>query len=85
MAKQNVCSTPEKISSAETNTFVLYMRKNDLRMSAKAADLQRQVRENADDYQNYLKSLYQWEDEVKIKDEALKNGPKKSINDQVRK
>lgn len=54
-------------------------------MSAKAADLQRQVRENADDYQNYLKSLYQWEDEVKIKDEALKNGPKKSINDQVRK
>ena len=52
-------------------------------MTAKTADLQRQIRENADDYQTYLKSLYQWEDEVKIKDEALKNGPKKSINDQV--
>lgn len=52
-------------------------------MSVKAAELQKQVRENAEDYQNYLKSLYQWEDEIKLKDEALKNGPKKSFNDQV--
>ena len=52
-------------------------------MSAKAAELQKQVRENADDYQNYLKSLYQWEDEIKIKDEVLKNSSKRSFNDQV--
>jgi hypothetical protein len=52
-------------------------------MTAKAAELQKQVRENTDDYQNYLRSLYQWEDEIKIKDEALKKSPKKSFDDQV--
>ena len=46
-------------------------------MSAKAAELQREVRENAEDYQNYLKSLYKWEEEIKVKDEALKKSAKK--------
>ncbi|XP_046444270.1 RNA polymerase II-associated protein 3-like isoform X1 [Daphnia pulex] len=45
-------------------------------MSAKAAEMQREVRENAEDYQNYLKDLYQWENEIKVKDELLKNAPK---------
>lgn len=51
-------------------------------MTNKAAELQREVRENADDYQNYLKSLYQWEEEIKVKDEALKKATKKP-GDQV--
>ncbi len=45
-------------------------------MSAKAAEMQREVRENAEDYQKYLKDLYQWENEIKVKDELLKNAPK---------
>lgn len=45
-------------------------------MTAKAAELQREVRENAEDYQSYLKDLYQWETEIKVKDEMLKKAPK---------
>ena len=41
-------------------------------MTAKAAEMQREVRENAEDYQNYLKDLYSWESEIKVKDELLK-------------
>jgi hypothetical protein len=41
-------------------------------MSAKAAEMQREVRENAEDYQNYLKDLYLWESDIKLKDEMLK-------------
>ena len=52
-------------------------------MTAKAAELQREVRENADDYQNYLKDLYEWEKEIKVKDEMLKNAPKNIAHGQV--
>ena len=48
-------------------------------MAAKAAELQREVRENAEDYQNYLKDLYGWEKEIKVKDEMLKKGSNSSI------
>lgn len=48
-------------------------------MTAKAAELQREVRENAEEYQNYLKDLYSWESDIKSKDEALKNSPKPPI------
>lgn len=52
-------------------------------MSAKAAELQREVRENAEDYQSYLKSLYKWEEEIKVKDEALKAAKKPAGNQVV--
>lgn len=52
-------------------------------MTAKAAELQREVKENAEDYQNYLKDLYGWENEIKAKDEILKNAPKTPVDDQV--
>lgn len=52
-------------------------------MSAKAAELQREVKENAEDYQNYLKDLYGWEKEMKLKDEMLKKSPKPSLDDKV--
>lgn len=53
-------------------------------MTAKAAELQREVRENAEDYQSYLKDLYQWETEIKVKDEMLKKAPKSLMaGDQV--
>ncbi len=52
-------------------------------MTAKAAELQREVRENAEDYQNYLKDLYGWEKEIKFKDEMLKNAPKIPVQEQV--
>lgn len=46
-------------------------------MAAKAGELQRELRENAEDYQSYLKSLYKWEEEIAVKDEALKKSVKK--------
>lgn len=54
-------------------------------MTAKAAELQREVRENAEGYQSYLKDLYQWEKEIKVKDEMLKKAQKPPLaGDQVR-
>ena len=37
-------------------------------MTSKAFDLQREVKVNAEEYQTYLKELYRWEDEIKVKE-----------------
>lgn len=41
-------------------------------MMNKPLNFQREVKENAEEYQTYLKELYHWEDEIKVKDENLK-------------
>ncbi|XP_051546528.1 RNA polymerase II-associated protein 3-like [Myxocyprinus asiaticus] len=40
----------------------------------KALDLQLQMRQNAEDLQNYMKELNNWEEEVKRKDQQLRTG-----------
>lgn len=44
-------------------------------MAKNAIDLQQQVKHDAEDFQNYLKNLYQFEEEIKVKDETLKKKP----------
>lgn len=41
-------------------------------MTNKAFELQKELKVNAEEYQGYLKELYRWEDEIKVKDENLK-------------
>jgi len=50
-------------------------------MANSAIDLQQQVQHNAEDFQNYLKNLYQWEEEIKAKDENEKKPAKNSLPD----
>jgi len=51
-------------------------------MANNAIDLQQQVKHNAEDFQNYLKNLYKFEEDIKVKDEALrKKTPTKSPPD----
>ena len=52
-------------------------------MANSAIDLQQQVQHNAEDFQNYLKNLYQWEEEIKAKDENEKKPAKNSLPDNV--
>ena len=53
-------------------------------MANNAIDLQQQVKHNAEDFQNYLKNLYKFEEDIKVKDEALrKKTPTKSPPDYV--
>ena len=40
-------------------------------MSSKGTNVQQQIRENAQELQDYLKELYEWEDEIKKKDKKL--------------
>ena len=40
---------------------------------ADAVNLQYQVRQNNEELQDFLKDLYQWEDEVQAKDKLLVN------------
>ncbi|XP_016953658.1 RNA polymerase II-associated protein 3 [Drosophila biarmipes] len=44
----------------------------------KAFELQRQVRQNAREYENSVKDLYSWEQDIKNKEKELQNAPKSS-------
>ncbi|XP_017045278.2 RNA polymerase II-associated protein 3 isoform X2 [Drosophila ficusphila] len=49
----------------------------------KAFELQRQVRQNAREYQNSVKELYSWEQDIKSKEKELKNAPASAANKDI--
>jgi len=50
----------------------------------KAFELQRQVRQNAKEYENSVKDLYSWEQDIKNKEKELQKAPKSSAANKVR-
>ena len=48
-----------------------------------AFEVQNEAKNNADDLQNYLRELNQWQDEIKIKDDNLRNASKSSCFESV--
>eukprot|EP00027_Filamoeba_sp_ATCC50430_P018389 CAMPEP_0168575960 /NCGR_PEP_ID=MMETSP0413-20121227/19980_1 /TAXON_ID=136452 /ORGANISM="Filamoeba nolandi, Strain NC-AS-23-1" /LENGTH=413 /DNA_ID=CAMNT_0008609579 /DNA_START=21 /DNA_END=1262 /DNA_ORIENTATION=+ len=50
-------------------------------MTSKGANVQQKVRENAQELQDYLKDLYEWEEEIKKKDKTLSEQAKPKPKD----
>jgi len=46
----------------------------------KAFELQRQVRQNAREYENSVKDLYSWEQDIKNKEKELQKSPLSAAN-----
>ena len=61
----------------QTTVFIPDIYASQLQLSkgnmADAVNLQYQVRQNNEELQDFLKDLYQWEDEVQAKDKLLVN------------